>query len=120
MMSTGTNYEQRDIVLIPFPYSDLSSEKKRPVIILSNRWYNNRNSDVICCAITTNPNRIMDGIEITPVDLESGRLDKLCFIKPGTVFTLYKKKILKRLATLNVKASKEVVKNLNLKITIDE
>lgn len=29
-------YKQRDIVLIPTPFTDLSSNKKRPVIIISN------------------------------------------------------------------------------------
>jgi len=29
-------YKQKEIVLVPFPYSDLSSSKKRPVLIVSN------------------------------------------------------------------------------------
>lgn len=29
------NYKQGDIVLVPYPYTDLSSYKKRPVVIIS-------------------------------------------------------------------------------------
>lgn len=29
-------YEQRDIVLVPFPYSDLTGAKQRPALIVSN------------------------------------------------------------------------------------
>lgn len=29
-------YRQRDIALVPFPFSDLSQQKVRPVLILSN------------------------------------------------------------------------------------
>jgi mRNA interferase MazF len=29
------NYQQGDIVIIPYPYTDLSGSKKRPVIIVS-------------------------------------------------------------------------------------
>lgn len=30
-------YDQRDIVLIPFPYSDLTGSKQRPALIVSNK-----------------------------------------------------------------------------------
>ena len=49
----GTNYKQKEIVLVPFPYSDLSATKKRPVLIVSNNHYNNNFEDVIVCVITS-------------------------------------------------------------------
>lgn len=55
MMKDGIIANQRDIVLIVCPYSDLSQNKKRPVLILSNNDYNFHNEDIICCAITSNP-----------------------------------------------------------------
>ena len=33
-------HEQGDIVLIPIPFTDLSSQKRRPVIVISNDAYN--------------------------------------------------------------------------------
>ncbi len=39
-------YSQRDVVLIPIPYTDLSSHKKRPVVIVSNNQYNSIFEDV--------------------------------------------------------------------------
>jgi mRNA interferase MazF len=47
-------YHQREIVLVPFPYSDLSSTKKRPVLIVSQEAYNQHFEDVIVCVITSN------------------------------------------------------------------
>jgi mRNA interferase MazF len=32
--------EQGDIVLIPVPFTDLSAQKRRPVIVISNKAYN--------------------------------------------------------------------------------
>jgi len=47
-------YKQGDILLIPIPFSDLSSNKKRPVLVLSNNDYNNKTEDIIVAAITSN------------------------------------------------------------------
>ena len=63
-MNNGTQFKQRDIILIPFPYSDLTQNKKRPAIILSNGGYNHNNEDIICCAITSNQRNYKGSIEI--------------------------------------------------------
>ena len=49
-------YDQRDIVLVPFPYSDLTGSKQRPVLIISNNKIN-KTEDRICCLITTKPHK---------------------------------------------------------------
>ena len=42
-------YRQRDIVLVPFPFSDLSTPNVRPVLVLSNDAYNRRTEDLLVC-----------------------------------------------------------------------
>ena len=42
MTQNGTKCEQRNILLIPFPFSDFSTIKKRPVLVLSNKEYNDK------------------------------------------------------------------------------
>jgi hypothetical protein len=32
----GIIYNQREIILLPFPYSDLNAAKKRPALIISH------------------------------------------------------------------------------------
>lgn len=54
MMSYGMMLKQDDIVLIPIPFSDMSSQKKRPVLVLSNDSYNQRYQDIIVAAVTSN------------------------------------------------------------------
>jgi mRNA interferase MazF len=54
MTKSGMMFSQRDIVLIPIPYTDLKSYKKRPVIIVSGDEYNNIFEDVIVVAVTSN------------------------------------------------------------------
>jgi hypothetical protein len=45
-------FEQGEILLIPVPFSNLSSVKKRPVLVLSNNAHNSSSRDIIVIAIT--------------------------------------------------------------------
>jgi mRNA interferase MazF len=119
MMKPGTNAKQRDIVLINFPFSDLSTSKRRPAIIISNSSYNTNNDDVIFCAITSNPINCPGCVPINNSDLEKGYLKYESQIKPTKVFTLNKSLILKFLAQLNMEKSKEVIRSLNSSINIE-
>ena len=43
---------QRDIVLIKFPFSDLSGAKVRPALVISNQGYNIKSLDTVVLALT--------------------------------------------------------------------
>ncbi len=45
---------QRDIILIPFPFSDLSGSKVRPALVHSSNFYNDQSPDIVVLAITSN------------------------------------------------------------------
>ncbi|WP_425392544.1 type II toxin-antitoxin system PemK/MazF family toxin [Ekhidna sp.] len=46
------SYNQWDILLVPFPFTDLSSQKKRPALVVSHDKYN-AEGDVIIGFITS-------------------------------------------------------------------
>ena len=56
MMRYGMMYKlkQREMVLIPIPFSDLKSKKRRPVIVISNDIYNQKTEDILAIAVTSN------------------------------------------------------------------
>jgi mRNA interferase MazF len=118
MMSAGTLVKQRDIVLIPFPFSDLNCYKRRPALVISTDQYNCRNQDVICCAITSNPFETY-GLPILLDDLESGQLSFESSIKPTKVFTVKKSVVIKNLARLCIPKSREAIRQLVQEILID-
>ena len=120
MTTSGMIVNQRDIILVPFPYSDMSQVKKRPSIIVSNHYYNSKNMDVICCAVTSNPKNYDKSVEIVNEDLDNGELKYDSRVKPTKISTLDKRIIIKKLAQLNIAKSKEIVENLNHSIEINE
>jgi len=74
MLSGKVIYKQRELVLLPFPFSDLTSAKVRPALVLSTDVYNTDCDDVIVCALTTNLSRTDYSVLIQQTDLESGVL----------------------------------------------
>lgn len=63
-------YRQRDIVLVSFPFSRLSGQKVRPVLILSNDMYNQQSADILVCGLTTNLKPAPYSIIVDVTDVE--------------------------------------------------
>ena len=93
-------YEQGDIVLIPVPFTDLSSSKKRPVLILSSGYYNKNTDDLIVAAITSNIDKKPYIIEITSNDLSNGNLLHKSCVRADKLYTLSQSIVIKKFGTL--------------------
>jgi len=50
-----TRYEPGDVFLVRFPFTDLSTAKKRPVVVVSSPAFSERYGDVIVLALTSYP-----------------------------------------------------------------
>ncbi len=48
-----TTLNKGDVVLIPFPFTDISTLKQRPALIVSSDWFNQHRNDVIVMAISS-------------------------------------------------------------------
>ncbi|MDR4496845.1 MAG: type II toxin-antitoxin system PemK/MazF family toxin [Candidatus Scalindua sp.] len=71
------------VVLIPFPFSDLSQSKLRPSVVLARSG----KEDWILCQVTSK--RYMDAkaVEITDQNFQTGSLRVTSFARPGKLFT---------------------------------
>jgi len=103
-------YEQREIVLVPFPYTDLSISKLRPALIISNKKINN-SEDRICCLVTSNPTK--EGILIEKDYFENEKLPFKSWIKPHRIFTINIKIIQKKLCKINKNFYDKVLVGIN-------
>jgi mRNA interferase MazF len=52
-MPSTTRYKRGDIVLVSFPFTDLSSSKRRPALVVSPDSFNEAMQDLVLAAITS-------------------------------------------------------------------
>ena len=79
---------QGDIVLIPVPFTDLSSTRRRPVIVISNDSYNQSASDMIVVAMTSNLAPTPHSFILTAADLSAGTLNHPGRVRVDKIYTL--------------------------------
>lgn len=104
--------EQGDIVLIPIPFTDLSSQKRRPVVVISNDVYNRKTNDVVVVAMTSNPETVDYGFTVTSSDLEKGSLNRPGKVRVDKIYTLSQTIIVKTFGRVNVATLARVRKTL--------
>jgi len=113
-------YKQREIVLVPFPYADLSNTKRRPVLIVSSNDYNHRYNEVIVAVISSNLGHEDDySILLEDKDLELGILPESSVIKVHKLFTINKSRIIKKFSLIRREKFKVVFKVLTRLFKID-
>ena len=94
-----------DIVVIPFPFSDLSTSKRRPAIVLAD----NIGDDIILSQITSRNVSDSMSIAIDPNDVTNGNLNVASNIRPNKLFTADESIILYRIGTLKADKLKAVI-----------
>lgn len=60
-----TDYNFGDIVLLQFPFTDLTTTKKRPAVVVSSGEYNNKRPDIIVMAVTSRIREIQSFCDVT-------------------------------------------------------
>jgi len=97
-----------DIVVIPFPFSDLSGSKKRPALVLANL----QGDDIILCQITSQQTKDKYAIAIESSDYKTSKLPVSSNIRPNRIFTADKGIIIKKAASLNEAVLNNVIQKI--------
>jgi len=95
--------QQKEIVLLPYPFSDLEGTKVRPALIVSNNFFNKKSDDCIMIPLTTLIKDEPYSIIITQKDLSSGKLLKPSRIRADKIFTVEKNLIIMKIGIINNK-----------------
>jgi len=95
-----------DVVVIPFPFSDLTQAKRRPALVLSVLSGN----DLILCQITSQEIRDMYAVALQNEDFESGNLNRTSNIRPNRLFTADANIVLYKVGNLKINKMHEIIK----------
>jgi len=95
-----TAYKRGDIVLVPFPFSDQTTTKKRPAVVISSSRYNAVSQDIIIMAVTSQTEKSFDIGECLIKNWKESGLLKPSAIKPA-ISTIERKLVLKKLGMLS-------------------
>ncbi|MEK7568883.1 MAG: type II toxin-antitoxin system PemK/MazF family toxin [Patescibacteria group bacterium] len=97
-----------DIVVIPFPFSDLSEIKKRPAFVVNKL----KGDDVILCQITSQTIKDKYSISLRKTDFATGNLSTNSNIRPNRIFTADKNIILYKVGKIKENKTKEVIQKI--------
>lgn len=96
------------LVLIPFPYADFSTNKKRPVLVLTSP---DRHGDFVGMAVTSVPTED-SAIPLTVVDMIWGSLPLQSWVRLDKVYTLDTGSVVRALAEVHADFMARVLRDL--------
>ena len=90
-------YQLADIVVIDFPFSDLTGSKKRPALVISNI----KGDNCILCQITSKKSKIDDYQTLILKEIQSTNLSVNSYVRSDLLFTLSKSLILGKIGNID-------------------
>ncbi|GMV93797.1 MAG: hypothetical protein AMXMBFR82_35750 [Candidatus Hydrogenedentota bacterium] len=95
------------VVLVRFPFSDLSTSKLRPAVMLAHAG----GADWVLCQITSNPYGDPAAVSLSSASFSSGGLDRESVARPGKLFTAAGSIVVREAGMLSAAAHRSVVES---------
>ncbi len=107
-----THYKRGEIVLVPFPFTDLSGRRQRPALVVSPDGFHPE--DLVVCAITSRlPQQLSPWeLPLDSLDLVDRRLARPSVVQVGKLFTLHHSLVRARFGALLPLKRAEVMERL--------
>ena len=93
------------VVLLPFPFSDLSRSKLRPAVVLADAG----RDDWILCQVTSNPYGDPRAIQLSDKSFRVGTLHRASYARPGKLFTANRDLMVSQVGVLKPEALKQII-----------
>lgn len=110
-------YQRGDVLLVPFPFSDLSATKVRPAVVISSRQYHTTQPDILLAAITSKVSAATDPLDYTLSDWRAVGLRYPSAFKP-VLFTLEPGRVIHRVGKLSTADLAEIDGRLRLALNL--
>ena len=98
-----------DVVVIQFPFSDLSGSKRRPAFVVTNL----PGDDLIVCQITSKHKSDTLALPLQNTDFISGSLPLDSYVRPNKIFTADKNLVVYTTGHLSETKTAEVINSIN-------
>jgi mRNA interferase MazF len=96
------------VILVPFPFSDLSKSKMRPAVVLADAG----RGDWILCQITSNPYGDPNALVIKEENFAEGSLRITSFARPGKLFTASSGLMLSEVGMLREDMTEQIINTI--------
>ncbi|MBM3153629.1 MAG: type II toxin-antitoxin system PemK/MazF family toxin [Chloroflexi bacterium] len=96
------------VILVPFPFSDLSRTKMRPAVVLAEAG----RDDWILCQVTSNPYGDERAVTLAEKDFKSGSLRVSSYARPGKLFTANSSLVAETVGSLKKAALKKLIEGV--------
>ena len=93
------------VVVLRFPFSDLSSSKLRPAVVLAHAG----GADWVLCQVTSNPYGDPEALLLGATSFASGGLSRDSFARPGKLFTASEAIVVRVAGSLKPGAHRSIV-----------
>ena len=93
------------VILVPFPFSDLSRSKLRPAVVVGDAG----RGDWVLCQVTSNPYGDPAAISITDESFTRGSLRITSFARPGKLFTATSGLMLNEVGMLKGNVARQII-----------
>lgn len=111
------NFKPFDVLVVPFPFTDSTAEKRRPALVLSAGEFQDRSGHLVCAMITSRENRGWPlDVEIT--DLKAAGLPHASVVRMK-LFTLDERCVRRKAGQLNAVERAAVQRSLKLLLPVD-
>jgi len=107
------NIRRKDIVLLPYPFTDQEGTKVRPALVVSNDNFNRKSKDCILIPLTTVIKEEPYSIIMDNSNLESGNLLKPSRIRVDKIFTIERSLIIMKIGSVNNQTFDKIMSELN-------
>jgi len=97
-----------DVVVVPFPFSDLTQAKRRPALVIAEL----KGDDLILCQITSQRIKDKYAVPIEDDDFETGTLKQRSNVRPNRIFTADRHIILYRVGHLKPEKINQIIERI--------
>ena|SRR5688572_466528 len=111
-MPPTTTYRRGDIVLVSFPFTDLTAAKQRPALVISPDVLNRFNQDLILTAITSQLAEDESAFLLQQGDFREAGLPKKSMVRLTKIFTIHSLLVRKKIAALQPAAIEQALSRI--------